>query len=190
MSISRFFRESARFFSQFGAGAIRDNDSAIAARLRRRALRTEALIDTGVRITNPKNVSLGRDSALYHGCYILNTSGEFIMGERSHLGAYCYVNVCHGSLTVGNDVAIGPGTRIFAYSNHYEKGRKVSEVRLTRDVKIGNNVFIGGNCTVLPGTVVHDNVVVAAGSVVRGELPPNTIHGGVPCRPIADGWYE
>jgi acetyltransferase-like isoleucine patch superfamily enzyme len=33
-------------------------------------------------------------------------------------------------------------------------------------------------------------VVVAAGSVVRGKLESNTIYGGVPCRPIADGWYE
>jgi acetyltransferase-like isoleucine patch superfamily enzyme len=190
VTLTRFFRECSRFLGQIGAAAIRDNESAIAARLRQRALHTEALIDTGVRISNPGRLTLGKGSALYHGCYVLNPSGNFTMGARSHMGAFCYVNVCFGNVTVGDDVAIGPGSCIFAYSNHYEKGKKVSEVRLTRDVKIGNNVFIGGNCTVLPGAVIHDNVVVAAGTVVRGELDSNAIYGGVPCRRITDGWYE
>ena len=190
MTFGRFIRECWSFFGQIGDAAIRDNNSKIAARARQRALHTPAFVDTGVRVTTPRNLSIGKASALYHGTYILNASGRFIMGERSHLGAYCYVNVCEGNVTIGNDVAIGPGTSIIAYSNHYEKGRKVTDVRLTRDVTIGDNVFIGAHCTVLPGTVIHDDVVVAAGSVVRSELDSNAIYGGVPCRIISAGWQR
>jgi acetyltransferase-like isoleucine patch superfamily enzyme len=184
------FVESVRFLRQLGAGAVRGNESAIAGRLRRRALGTVCRIDTDVRVTHAKNFRAGKDSALYHASYILNASGRFTMGERSHLGAFCYVNVCYGEVTIGDDVAIGPGTKIFAYSNHYERGRKVSEVRLTADVSIGDNVFVGANCTILPGTVIPAHVVVAAGSVVRGQLESNAIYGGVPCQKLKDGWYE
>ncbi|MEW6380566.1 MAG: acyltransferase [bacterium] len=112
------------------------------------------------------------------------------MGNNSHLGAFCYVNVCFGTVTIGDDVAIGPGTKIIAYSNHYQYGKKITEVRITEDVTIGNNVFIGANCIILPGTIIPDNTIVGAGSVVKGKLESNSIYGGVPCKRIKTGWYE
>lgn len=49
---------------------------------------------------------------------------------------------------------------------------------------IGNNVFIGNNCIVLPGVTVGDNVVIGAGSVVTKDIPSNSIAAGVSCRTI------
>ncbi len=190
MNVFRLFSEMWKFGREAFAGVIRGNPSMIAARLRRRMFRTVCTIDTHVFITHRRNFAAGEGSALYHGCYILNAEGKFSLGAKSHLGAYCYVNVCHGNVTIGDDVAVGPGTKFIAYSNHYEAGKKVTDIRLTRDIVVGNNVFIGANCSILPGTVIHDNVVVAAGSVVKGELEGNAIHGGVPCRKLKDGWYE
>lgn len=189
MNPFRFMQEVWRFKREMFAGWIRGNDSVIARRLRRRMFRTPCMIDTGVRITDARRFSAGPGSALYHGCYILNAEGAFSIGANSHLGAYCYVNVCHGRVTIGDDVAVGPGTKIIAYSNHYEPGRKVTDVRLTEDVSIGGNVFIGANCVILPGTVIADHVVVAAGSVVKGTLEGDAIYGGIPCRKIKDGWH-
>lgn len=189
MRVFRLLAEMWNFKREACAGLIRGNSSRFAARLRGRMFRTRCAIDTHVFITDHRNFSAGEGSALYHGCYILNAEGKFRLGNNSHLGAYCYVNVCYGNVSVGDDVAVGPGTRIIAYSNHYEAGRKVTDVRLTRDVVVGNNVFIGANCSILPGAVIHDNVVVAAGSVVKGELEGNAIHGGVPCKKLREGWY-
>lgn len=53
-------------------------------------------------------------------------------------------------------------------------------------VKIGNNVFIGANVTVLKGVTIGDNVVVGAGSVVTASLPSNGLYAGNPCRKISD----
>ena len=53
-------------------------------------------------------------------------------------------------------------------------------------VHIGNDVWIGGNVTILPGVTIGNNVVVAAGAVVTKDVPDNTLVGGVPARKIKD----
>lgn len=193
MTMEGFIRaliDSPNFLTQFVISALKNNDSLIADYLRRKIYRTQCKIDTGVVIKNPKNFRAGQGCALYHSCYILNSKGKFTMGNNSHLGAFTYVNVCYGNVIIGDDVAIGPGTKIFAYSNHYRTGRKVTEERITEDVIIKNNIFIGANCTILPGTVINNNVIVGAGSVVKGTLEENSIYAGSPCRKIKSGWYE
>lgn len=183
-------REVPDFFRGWFAGSLRGNDSRLAVRLRQKIYRTPCRIATGVTIANRENFSAGQGCWLYHGCYILNHEGRFEMGDDSHLGAYCYVNVCHGLVRLGHDVAVGPGTKIIAHSNHYARGRKVTEERKTADIVIGNNVLIGANCTILPGTVIQDHVIVAAGAVARGVLEANSIYGGVPCVKLKSGWYD
>lgn len=53
-----------------------------------------------------------------------------------------------------------------------------------KSVRIGNDVWIGGNCTILPGVTIGNKVVVAAGAVVTREVPDNCVVGGVPARVI------
>lgn len=180
--ISEFLWESFVAF-------IRGNRSRLASGLRSKLYQTQCFMDTNVFIGNKDNFQAGDGSCLYHSCYILNNNGKFSMGNTSHLGAFCYVNVCYGSVVIGDDVAIGPGTKIIAYSNHYQFGKKVTEERITKNVLIRNNVFIGANCTILPGTIINNDVVIGAGSVVKGELEANSIYAGVPCKKIKSGWY-
>lgn len=49
---------------------------------------------------------------------------------------------------------------------------------------IGNNVFIGFNAIILPGTKIGDNVIVGAGSIVKGSLKSNSVYAGVPVKYI------
>ncbi len=49
---------------------------------------------------------------------------------------------------------------------------------------IGDNVWIGGDVTILPGTKIGDNVVIGAGSVVAKEIPSNVVAAGNPARVI------
>ena len=186
--IIKALRHSAAFISSWWDALLRHNPSQTASVLRRRRVGTSCHIDTGVTITNPDTFSAGEGCALYHGTYILNSAGHMLMGNDTHLGALCYVNVCYGKLSIGNNVAIGPHTSIIVYSNHYREGHKVTEEYTQEDIMIGNNVFIGAHCTILPGAVIKDNVVVGAGSVVKGMLEGPAIYAGSPCRKIRDGW--
>lgn len=179
----------AEFFRGGMYALVSNNPSRLGVRLRRKFFKTNCFIDTSVFISNRDNFACGQRAALYHGTYILNHSGKMTLGNNSHLGALCFVNVCYGNLNIGDDVAIGPGTKLIVYSNHYERGGKVTDGRITKDVRIGNNVFIGANCVILPGANIADNVVVGANSVIRGELEGNSIYAGVPCKKIREGWY-
>ena len=51
-------------------------------------------------------------------------------------------------------------------------------------IRIGNDVWIGANATVLPGVTIGDGAVVAAGAVVTRDVEPLTVVGGVPARPL------
>lgn len=188
--ISRYLLESLHFIIEIPMTFIRNNESIIGERLRRRYYRTRCKIDTNVIISNWHNFSSGVCSCLYHGCYILTTNGRFVIGNNSHLGAFCYVNVCYGNIIIGDDVAIGPGTKIIAYSNYYQFGEKVTQEKISKDIIIGNNVFIGANCIILPGTIIHENVIIGAGSVVKGEIDENSIYAGLPAKKLKNGWYK
>ena len=53
------------------------------------------------------------------------------------------------------------------------------------DVLIENDVWIGAGVVVLPGAVIRQGAVIAAGAVVRGEVPSNTIYGGILAQKIS-----
>ena len=47
-------------------------------------------------------------------------------------------------------------------------------------ISIGNNVWIGRGCIIMPGTVIADNVIIGANSVVKGQLETNSVYVGSP----------
>ena len=55
-------------------------------------------------------------------------------------------------------------------------------------IKIGNNVFIGANTTLLYDVSIGDNVIIGAGSVVTKDIPDGVVSAGVPCKVI--GKYD
>ena len=55
-------------------------------------------------------------------------------------------------------------------------------------IKIGNNVFIGANTTLLYDVSIGDNVIIGAGSVVTNDIPDGVVAAGVPCKVI--GKYD
>ena len=81
-------------------------------------------------------------------------------------------------VTIGDNVVIGNGSLVITHCPiSFYNGGAVSIV-------IGNNVYIGARCVVLPGVTIGDNVVIGAGSVVSRDIPSNTIAAGNPCAGI------
>jgi acetyltransferase-like isoleucine patch superfamily enzyme len=60
------------------------------------------------------------------------------------------------------------------------------DIGILRDIFVGNNVFIGMNCILLPGTNIGNNVIIGAGSIVRGTIPDFAIVAGNPAQVIGD----
>ena len=91
-----------------------------------------------------------------------------------------------GPVNIGNDVMIGPGTLITTVNHPLSPKGRGEHLGIMRPVTIGNDVWIGGNVTILPGVTIGNNVVVAAGAVVTKDVPDNCVVGGVPAKKIKD----
>ena len=112
-------------------------------------------------------------------------------GTKLHVGDHFLANYNVTILDIrevyiGNYVMIGPNTLISTVGHPISpKGRR-NHLGIARPVKIGNDVWIGANVTILPGVTIGNNVVVAAGAVVSKDVPDNCIVGGVPARVIRE----
>lgn len=85
---------------------------------------------------------------------------------------------------IGDYCMIGPNTLIATVGHPLLPGGRRKKMANSAPITIGNDVWIGGNCTILPGVIIGNNVVVAAGAVVTSDVPDNCIVGGVPAKII------
>ncbi|OWQ87488.1 hypothetical protein CDN99_17955 [Roseateles aquatilis] len=144
-----------------------------------------ARIHPGARVRSGAGSALGEGAILYRDVQLLATgAGGFTIGARSHIAPGGYLLVAGQRLTIGDDVAIGPGLMLFCESNAVVAQGLFREAYERADVRIGSNAFIGARVTVLPGSVIEDGVVVAAHALVRGRLASGWVYGGVPAKPL------
>lgn len=108
-------------------------------------------------------------------------------GKNIHIGKKVFINAgCHfqdqGGITLGDNTLVGHNV-VFATLNHGFEPEKRSWL-FPFPITVGKNVWIGANCTILPGVTIGDNAVIAAGAVVSRDVAPNVIVGGVPAKVI------
>jgi acetyltransferase-like isoleucine patch superfamily enzyme len=88
-----------------------------------------------------------------------------------------------GGLDIADDVMIGPNVSIITTGHPIEPSRRRACV-IAKPIVIERNVWIAAGVTIIGGVTVGENSVVAAGSVVTRDVPPNTLVGGNPARVI------
>ena len=108
-------------------------------------------------------------------------------GKNIKIGKNVFINACcrfqdQGGIEIGDGALIGHNTTI-ATLNHDFNPQKRQNIKPS-PVKIGKNVWIGSDCTILPGVEIGDGAIIGAGSVVTKSVPPNTIAVGNPARVI------
>ena len=87
---------------------------------------------------------------------------------------------------IGNNVMIGPNTTITTVGHPITpKGRRIHLAQAST-IKIGNDVWLGANVTILPGVTIGNNVVIGAGAVVNKDIPDNSLAVGVPAKVIKE----
>lgn len=85
---------------------------------------------------------------------------------------------------IGDNVMIGPHTLITTVGHPLSpKGRR-KHLAMAEPVQIGDDVWIGGNVTILPGVSIGNNVVIGAGAVVTKDIPDNCLALGVPAKVV------
>lgn len=102
----------------------------------------------------------------------LDYNCELVIGEKVFINDNCSIN-CVDKITIGNYTKIGPNVCIIDHDHNYKKDGP--ERLLTGEIIIGENVWIGADVVILRNTKIGDNAVIAAGSVVKGEIPENSV---------------
>lgn len=89
-----------------------------------------------------------------------------------------------GLVTIGDRVLFGPYVSIFAATHETEIQSRRDSVEFARPVTIGNDCWIGGQTTILPGVTIGNGCTIGAGSVVTKDIPPFSVAVGSPARVI------
>nr|WP_206324175.1 acyltransferase [Streptomyces sp. HNM0574] len=110
---------------------------------------------------------------------VLRLGNGVVLGRGSHV-------IADTSVTVGDDVFCGPYVYITSTNHSYDDPDEPvgKQWPRTAPVEIGSGSWLGAGAVVLPGARLGRNVVVAAGSVVRGEVPDHAVVAGAPARVV------
>ena len=122
---------------------------------------------------------------------------QFNYGCHTFIGENFFANfnltvMDDGPIYIGDNVCFGPNVSLMA-TNHPliaqermgldEQGR-TTMAEFAEEIRIGNNVWIACNATVIGGVTIGDNVVIGAGSVVTKDIPAGYLAYGNPARPV------
>ena len=108
-------------------------------------------------------------------------------GKNIHLGKGVFINAgCkfqdQGGIWIGDGALIGHNT-VLATLDHGLVPEQRHDL-IPKPIRIGKNVWIGSNSTILSGVTIGDNAIIGAGSVVTKDIPENMIAVGSPARVI------
>jgi carbonic anhydrase/acetyltransferase-like protein (isoleucine patch superfamily) len=165
---------AGRRFAAFGAGSILAFPPG--------AIFGERWIEVGADTVAGKHVTLSAGTVPGQD---LGAVPLLLIGDRCVIGRGTHI-VAHHSIVIGDDVYTGP----YVYITDQNHGYADPDVPIGRQwpanaaVSIGAGSWLGAGAIVLPGASIGANVVVAAGSVVRGRVPDRCVVAGVPAKVI------
>ncbi len=115
--------------------------------------------------------------------YNSDISPNIKVGDNSELGQNCLI---HANVIIGSYVIMGPDVKIYTRNHIFtDLSQPISKQgKITKVTKIGNDVWIGANAIILPGVVVADHSIIAAGSIVTKSVPAFAIVAGNPAKVI------
>ena len=121
------------------------------------------------------------------GCYIEPPFHANWGGKHVHFGKDVYANfnltlVDDTHIYVGDCTMFAPNVTVATAGHPILPSLREKACQFNMPVHIGKNCWIGAGALIMPGVSIGDNTVIGAGSVVTGDIPPNVVAVGNPCR--------
>ncbi|MBQ0735331.1 acyltransferase [Aquimarina celericrescens] len=148
----------------------------------------KVFIDKNVSILRfPKNIYFGDYSVIKEGANICacNKNSTISIGNRTTVGFYTFIYASE-QIEIGNDCLIAPFVYIVDSDHSIAKDKLINmQPNTTSKITIEDDVWIATGAKILKGVTVGKGAVIAAGSVVKDDVPPYTIVGGIPAKTIS-----
>ena len=121
--------------------------------------------------------------------FLIEQPFMFDYGYNIEIGENFYANhnliILDGNkVSFGDNVFIAPNCGFYTAGHPLDYRQRNQGLEYAKPIRVGNNVWIGGNVVVLPGVTIGDNCVIGAGSIVTKDIPENTVAVGNPCKVI------
>ena len=141
--------------------------------------------DVGGRLEVLKGLlgAVGDDDIIINQPFYCDYGKHIRVGKR-FFANFHFTVLDEARVTIGDDCFIGPNVSIYTACHSTDPVERNTRREWAEPVTIGDNVWIGGTVTILPGVTIGDNVTIGAGSVVTKDIPSNVVAVGNPCRVI------
>lgn len=118
---------------------------------------------------------------------ILNGTDRMAVGDNVYFANFCNV-LTNGIISIGSNTLFGPHVVISAGNHQFDGQSFINKIPGGKDVTIGENVWVASHVTILAGSKVPNQSLVAAGAVVTPgtEQTERKIYGGIPAKAIGD----
>ena len=128
---------------------------------------------------------LGRWSWIGHDSKIRVHEGEVFLGAKSVMGQECTISAFQ-HVSIGRECILADRVMLIDFDHGVVEVERPIRLQgiYKRDVRVGNNCWIGYGVCVLRGVQVGDNAVVGTSAVVTKDVPDNAVAAGVPARVI------
>lgn len=132
---------------------------------------------------------LSMDMYMKYLTKFLKSCGLRIVGKPNYISSDVYFDNFH-RITLNDDCVISKQVVFLTHDYSITVAMKAinippkEDISIDGDIVVGKNVFIGLRSTILPGTVIGDNTVIGASSLVKGKIPSNVVVAGNPARVI------
>lgn len=103
------------------------------------------------------------------------------IGHDTFINHNAYLMDC-GGITIGHHCFIGPNCGMYTAIHPMLAEERNSGLETAKPIVIGDNCWLGGNVTILPGVTIGAHSVIGAGSVVTKDIPDHVVAVGNPCR--------
>jgi acetyltransferase-like isoleucine patch superfamily enzyme len=130
-------------------------------------------------------VRFGRWVWIGHGTKIRCHEGEVLIGDKTVLGQECTISA-YQHVSIGEQCIVADRVMMIDFDHNVAEVERPIRLQgiYKRDVRVGNNVWIGYGAQILRGATVGDNAIIGASAVVTKDVPANAVVAGAPARVI------
>lgn len=151
-------------------------------------LSSRALVSPSARVQLSSLVSLGEGTVVKAFAVVQSSGGRVQLGRDCALSSFDHISTGAGDVVIGDHVRIAPNCTIVGGTKEIRRRDALivdQPEAEPRGVLIEDDVLIGANSVILPGSHLRRGVVVGAGSVVQGDIEEYAIVAGAPARVVS-----